>query len=252
MAQPDSAGTGRPSWRDRLVFAYLEEPPFCGRNGAGEVTGCDIALARHVLAVAGVGPVDFVMTEFAALLPGLADGRWTMTTGLFVTPERTRQAAFSRPIWALPDGLLVASGHPRGLTGYAAIAAAATARIGVVQGQIQHQAALAAGIPPDRVAVYASQAEAAEAVRRGEVDAYASVAMAHRGYVAKARGQGLEVVEVDGPAQAGGFAFALANDGLAEAVDAVLAGYLGTPAHRALMLAHGFGGADVDRIAPRG
>ncbi|MGL4290158.1 MAG: transporter substrate-binding domain-containing protein [Phreatobacter sp.] len=252
MTSCDTAGTGRPSWRDGLVFACLEEPPFCGRNAAGEVTGCDIAVARHVLAAAGAGPVDFVMTAFAELLPGLADGRWAMTTGLFVTPERARRAAFSRPIWALPDGLLVASGNPKGLTGYAAIASAPAARIGVIEGQVQHQAALAAGIPLHRVIIHATQSEAAEAVRHGEIDAYASFAMAHRGYLAKAGGQGLQVVEVDGPAQAGAFTFALANDGLAEAVDAALAGFLGSPAHRALMLAHGFGGRDVDRIAPGG
>ncbi|WP_164214100.1 transporter substrate-binding domain-containing protein, partial [Stenotrophomonas maltophilia] len=81
------------------------------------------------------------------------------------------------------------------LTGYAAIAAAACARIGVIEGQVQHRSALAAGIPAARVVVHATQAEAAEAVRRGEIDAYASVAMAHRGYVAKTGGQGLEVVE---------------------------------------------------------
>lgn len=251
MTRRDIAGIGAPSWRDRLVFAYLEEPPFCGRNGAGQVTGCDIAVARHVLSAVGAGPVDFVMTEFAALLPGLADGRWTMTTGLFVTPERARQVAFSRPIWALPDGLLVASGNPGGLTGYAAIAGAGHARLGVIEGQIQHQAALAAGIAAHQVVIYASQGEAAEAVRRGEVDAYASVAMAHRGYLAKTGGQGLEVVEIMAPAQTGAFAFAQANDGLAEAVDAALEGFLGTPAHRALMRAHGFGGSDVDRITPR-
>ncbi len=61
-------------------------------------------------------------TEFAELLPGVAAGRWRMTTGLFATEERTKIAIFSRPIWALADGLLVRKGNPKSLTGYRAIA----------------------------------------------------------------------------------------------------------------------------------
>ncbi|MGK6313823.1 transporter substrate-binding domain-containing protein [Neorhizobium sp. DT-125] len=87
-------------------FAYLVEPPFNHRQPNGTVTGCDVELARTVLAMASVTDISMVETEFAQLLPGLADGRWRMTTGLFSTEERRRIAAFSRPIWALPDGLL--------------------------------------------------------------------------------------------------------------------------------------------------
>ncbi|QCI69554.1 transporter substrate-binding domain-containing protein [Phreatobacter stygius] len=242
-------GQTQPAWRERVTFAYLEEPPFCRREADGQVAGCDVELARHVLAAAGAGPVDFVMAEFADLLPGLVDGRWTMTTGLFITAERARQVAFSRPVWALPDGLLVAAGNPKRLTGYGSIARDAKARLGVIEGQIQHDAARAGGIPPERIVVYATQGEAAEGVGQGEVEAYASVAMAHRGYLAKTGASAFAVVDVAGPARAGGFAFSRANDGLAQAVDAALAGFLGTPAHRALMARHGFGAAEVDRIA---
>ena len=62
----------------------------------------------------GVKEFELVETEFANLLPGLADGRWQMTTGLFATAERRQIASFSRPIWALADGLLVRKGNPRG------------------------------------------------------------------------------------------------------------------------------------------
>src|SRR5262245_24648406 len=52
-------------WRGRLVFAYLEEPPFCFRDGDGVVRGCDVELAQAVLAMAGGGAFDPVEAEFA-------------------------------------------------------------------------------------------------------------------------------------------------------------------------------------------
>ncbi|MBV8661504.1 MAG: transporter substrate-binding domain-containing protein, partial [Hyphomicrobiales bacterium] len=83
-----NAEPGEPALR----FAFLIEPPFCFRTEDGAVTGCDVEVARHVLRAVGVGSPAMVETEFAELLPGLADGRWDMTTGLFVTSERQRSA----------------------------------------------------------------------------------------------------------------------------------------------------------------
>jgi len=65
-----------------------------------------------VFAELGIADFKPVETEFAELLPGLSDGRWRMSTGLFGTEERRKSAQFSRPIWALPDGLLVTKSNP--------------------------------------------------------------------------------------------------------------------------------------------
>ena len=41
-------------------------------DSAGVVTGCDVELARYVLDRLDIDEVEFVETEFAQLLPGLA------------------------------------------------------------------------------------------------------------------------------------------------------------------------------------
>src|SRR5277367_3932967 len=105
----------------RLRFAFLEEPPFCFRAPDGTIAGCDVELARVVAQRIGVGPFVPVETEFAHLLRGLADGRWDMTTGLFVTEARRKTVAFSRPIWRLGDGLLVRLDDHRLIEGYSSI-----------------------------------------------------------------------------------------------------------------------------------
>jgi polar amino acid transport system substrate-binding protein len=233
----------RPLRHDReLRFAFLIEPPFCYRASDGAITGCDVEVARHVAQRIGVGALDPVETEFAELLPGLADGRWDMTTGLFVTAERRRLADFSRPIWALPDGLLVRRRNPHGIVGYSSVARAAL-QLGVVREQVQHSTALRLGVPKNRIRAFATYAEAAAAVAAGTIDAYASVAMAHRGYLERHSAHRLAVVEVpasEKAAEPGAYAFAKGQARLRDAVDEALAGFLGSVEHKALMARFGF------------
>ena len=179
-----------------MRFAFLQEPPFCFTDEAGKVLGCDVELAQMICNELGIADFQPVEAEFAELLPGLNADRWTMTTGLFVSAERERLVDFTRPIWSLSDGLLVRKGNPRGIVGYRSIAADPEARLGVITDQIQHQTALENGVPPERITLFATQAEAAEAVAGGAVDAYASVAMAHRGYLARWPDAPLEVSDV--------------------------------------------------------
>ena len=251
---PLSQGVPGADWRQRVVFAYLEEPPFCFRTADGGASGCDVELAQAVLRDLGVAACDFVEAEFADLIPGLIDGRWTMTTGLFVTPERRKRMAFSRPIWALHDGLLVRTGNPRDIAGYRSIAADANARLATVKDQAQRDNALNLGVPPARITEFHTQNDAADAVASGAADAYASVAMAHRGYLASHASAPLTVVDVPlselAPAF-GAFGFAQSNAGLAEAVDRALSAYLGSEAHRQLMTRYGFAPAEVDRVVVR-
>jgi polar amino acid transport system substrate-binding protein len=233
------------------MFAYLQEPPFCFRDGDGIVRGCDVELAQVLSTMAGGGTFETVEAEFAQLLSGLLDERWMMTTGLFVTGERRARVDFSRPIWALHDGLLVRAGNPRGLAGYGSLARDRSAVLGVIVEQVQHATALRLGVPADRIRLFRTQDEAASAVANGRVDAYASVAAAHRGYLVNRPDAALAVVDVpvaEQPPASGAFAFAKEGRNLRDAIDGALASYLGSPEHRALMSRYGFTAAEVDRV----
>ncbi|MEM7076389.1 MAG: transporter substrate-binding domain-containing protein, partial [Pseudomonadota bacterium] len=137
-----------------MKFAYLIEPPFNYVDASGRVTGCDVELAKYVCAEIGIAGFEPVETEFAELLPGVRDGKWRMTTGLFGTDERRKNALFSRPIWALPDGLLVASGNQKGLSGYQSVAENSDVRLAVVRDQFQHRSAIEFGVSADRILIF--------------------------------------------------------------------------------------------------
>src|ERR1700753_3966189 len=125
----------------------------------------------------GINSIVLIETEFSELLPGLADGRWDMTTGLFVTSERQKLVDFSQAIWALQDGLVTPSTNPLAIDGYASIARLG-ARLGVVKDQVQHETALRLGVSAQQITIFRTYGDAMVALMNSTIDAFASVAMA--------------------------------------------------------------------------
>ncbi|MEO0783540.1 MAG: transporter substrate-binding domain-containing protein [Pseudomonadota bacterium] len=234
-----------------MKFAYLIEPPFNFIDADGRVTGCDVELARYVFGELDIAEFEPVETEFSELLPGLGDGRWHMTTGMFGTDERREHARFSRPIWALSDGLLVKNGNPHNLTGYKSVAENADIVLAVIRDQVQHRSAVEFGVSEDRIVVFETYTEAAKSVKEGRVDAYVSVGRAHNGFIALHSYWGLAMVTIpyeEKPPTFGSFAFGLSDTGLVHQVDEVLASFLGSEAHRDMVDDFGFSDSDVDLV----
>jgi len=208
-----------------MKFAYLIEPPFNYRNSDGLVTGTDVELAKLVARELGLGHFEAIETEFAELLPGVATGRWRMTTGLFSTKEREQLALFSTPIWALPDGLLVKAGNPKQLTGYQSIAETPGCSIAVIRDQVQHRSAISFGITEDKIEVFETYSAAANAVQFDQVDAYISVSRAHTGYLELSQTNNLEVLTVSAVEKEpafGSFAFSKKDNALCDEVNCYL------------------------------
>jgi len=237
-----------------IILGYLDEPPFCAPGPDGAPVGCDVEVAFAILKGIGAASIETRLVTFAELLPGVAGGQWQINTPLFITEERERLVAFSRPVWSLADGLMARAGNSKRFGSYAALAADTDGRLVVVADQVQERRALAAGVSPQRIQRVATQAEAVKAVLGNRADAYASVSMAHRGYL-QANPNGTLRVEdfgaCGGAAALGAYSFATSNTELRKAFDNALGRYLGSPEHRRIMRRYGFTDADVDRIAPR-
>jgi polar amino acid transport system substrate-binding protein len=223
-----------------VVLAILDEPPFCWLDTDGSGAGGDVEVAAAVVQRAGLGSLVVAQVTFADLIPGLLAGRWHLNTGMFVTPERRRQIRFTRPIWTVSDGLIVRAAAAGRISSYEDIAADPGARLGVVTQQVQAETARRAGVPADRFVVFATQDEAVRAVRAGEIDAAASTAIGNRALIARRADGRLATVDLRAGAAVGAFSFRPEPSALADAFDAMLARFLGSPEHRTIMRRHGF------------
>jgi polar amino acid transport system substrate-binding protein len=238
---------------ENVVIAYIEEPPFAATVD-GQPSGSDIDVARAILTRMEVRSVELKKVEFPDLLPGVAAGRWTMNTALFITPERAKTVTFSNPIWALVDGMIVRAGNPKRIASYRSLATS-DARLGVVKDTVQVAAAKAADVPTNRIVEFGAQEEIIAAIKQGRVDAYANTALGQRGLLASLKDPDLALAEPfeppmeNGRAKAGfgAFSFNKANVAFIDRFNAELARYLGSAEHRALVAKYGLG---PDEIGP--
>jgi polar amino acid transport system substrate-binding protein len=151
---------------------------------------------------------------------------------------------FSLPVWSLSDGFLVRSGNPKSLTSYSSVGSDKSARLGLIPGQVQFDAAQAAGVPADQIVTFTSQPDAVGALLEGRIDAFAATNIGNRAIVATT--PELESVRFPEPGAVGAFSFAPASTKLIRDVDDALRQYLGSADHRARMAEYGLTREEID------
>jgi len=230
-------------------IGYANEAPYAFRDSAsGRVTGEAPEIARVVFAALGVPEVQGVLTEFGSLIPGLLAGRFdVIAAGMYVTPERCAQVAFSEPTYSVGEAFAVPAGNPLDLHGYEDLRDTDGATVGVVAGAIEGSYARAVGIPDDRIVTFPDALAALAGVGADRVSAYAGTALTVQNLVAK-QGEDVEqALPFTDPVIAdvsvrgyGAFAFRQDDIALRDAVNGQLSAFLGTLAHEALVAPFGF------------
>lgn len=235
-----------------IKIAYVDEPPFYWTEKDKSVKGADIELIETVLREIGVSSIEYQLTTFEELLPGVQAGRWDMNVPIFVTDERAKNVAFSIPVWALGDGFIVHNGNPKHLTSYEAVAMRSDAKLGLIPGQVQVEKAKAAGVRDNQIALFKDQAEIIAALLTGEIDAFAATAIGNNA-IAEAN-PGLVSVphenSKEGDVPVGAFPFSKNNHELLHAVNGQLHKYLGSADHRNKMAKYGITATEIDSIVP--
>ena len=245
---------------EALRVGYAIEAPFAFLQADGSISGEAPEVFREVMRELGHSRVEWFYSEFGSLLHELASGRIdAIVCGMFITPERAAAFRFSRPTAIVRTGLLVRAGNPKGLHALADIAASDGLRLGVLDGAVEYDQAMAAGVPAERVLAFPDPATAAGALAHGLVDGFALSAVSLRHLLASAPPGLLALAEPfrpptdDSAAGHPAFVFRKGDEELAMRVDEVLARFLRSPAHRTLVARFGFDDAEMPAVAgPRG
>ncbi|MGH8780128.1 transporter substrate-binding domain-containing protein [Paraburkholderia sp.] len=241
----------------KITLAYIDEPPFGWTQADGSATGADVELADTILRAIGVTTIVHRPTTFAELLPGVANGRWDINVPLFITAERATHVNFSLPVWAIGDGFLVQAGNPKQLTDYVSLARRSDARLGIITGQVQHDAAIRAGVSAEQIVLLSEQSDAIDALRSGAIDAYASTALGNRIVAERIGTDIVAAIAHDAnhvecySAPRGAFSFSQRDRTLLDAFDRQLRIYLGSADHRERMGRFGFTASEIDPVVPR-
>src|SRR5690606_12923904 len=96
-----------------IRIGFANEAPYGYATPDGKLTGEAPEVAKAVLAKMGINEVDGVLTEFGSLIPGLKAGRFDIiAAGMFITPARCNEVAFSEPSYGIGQAFLVKEGNP--------------------------------------------------------------------------------------------------------------------------------------------
>ena len=234
----------------KIRIGYANEAPYAYMDTAqNRITGEAVEIARVVLKRMGINEVEGVLTEFGSLIPGLQAKRFDIiAAGMYVTPERCQQVAFSNPTYGVGQSFLVQKGNPKNLHSYEDIAKQDDAKLGVVVGAIEGEYARKMDIPVDRVVVFPDVVSALSGVQAGRADAYAATAMTVNDLMNKTAAGDLAKAEpftdpvIDGKSVRGYGAFAFRKDDQAfvDAFNAELAKYIGSEEHAKAVQPFGF------------
>lgn len=237
-----SGGVVRIGYANEAPYGYLD-------SATGEVTGEAPEIAKVILNRIGAEHIEAVVTEFGSLIPGLQAGRFDIiAAGMYITPPRAKEIAFSNPTYVIGEGFIVRSGNPLDLHGYDDIAGNPDARLGIVGGTVEHGYARDTGIPDDQIVVFPDNASAVAGVVSGRVDAFAGTDLTVRDLIEKSDNENLEQARpfhnpmIDGKTVLGygAFGFRKTDTALRDAFNRQLDAFIGSPEHLELVRPFGF------------
>ncbi|MDA1362433.1 transporter substrate-binding domain-containing protein [Glycomyces luteolus] len=101
-----------------LRIGYADEAPYAYTGDDDSVTGQSVAVQLYLLDKLGIGEdqIEWKLTEFDSLIPGLGTNHDMVIAGMYVTPDRCKAVAFTNPDYIMPDALMVMAGNPGGWT----------------------------------------------------------------------------------------------------------------------------------------
>jgi len=236
--------------------AYANEAPYGYKDTkTGEVTGEAPTIARAILERLDITDVEMVVTEFGSLIPGLKAGRFDMVAaGMYITPERCKQIAFTNPTYAIGEAFLVKAGNPKDLHSYEDVREDPEARIGVMGGAVEHGYAKKLGIPEDRIVVFPDYPSGLSGVRTGRIDALAATDLTVGDLLRKSeaggefeRAEPFEDPVIDGEKKIGYGAFGFRKDDqeMVEKFNRELKEFIGSEEHLELVRPFGFSEATL-------
>jgi polar amino acid transport system substrate-binding protein len=229
-----------------IRVGFANEAPFGFATPEGKLTGEAPEVAKAVLKAIGIPQVDGVLTEFGSLIPGLKAKRFDIiAAGMFITPKRCAEIAFSDPSYGIGQAMLVKAGNPKKIVDYGSIVANKDLKLAVMAGAVEAGYAKDAGVPQAQLVVLPDQSSLLAAVQAGRADAAALTALSI-GNMAK-KGEGVESTKPFGEVAGksvkghGGFGFRKEDKELYKAFNDQLKKFIGTPEHIALVEPFGFG-----------
>ena len=235
-----------------MRIATANEIPYGWVDEQGVARGIAPEVAIEVLESMGITDIEWIVTDFGSLIPGLIAQRFDMVAAsMAILPARCQQVIYADVNSSYGEGMLVQEGNPKDIHSYQDFVDDPSLRFGLVSGADQIDFAHAMGISDNQIVSIASNTDALSAVATGRVDGYADTGLT----VARLaeEGQGVEAADpfedpvVDGvPVRSwGSFNFNQNATEFRDAFNEALAAFQETQEWRDILMSHGLSETDI-------
>lgn len=240
--------------KEGLTVAFYSYRPNAYLNDAGELVGTDPETIRAVLGDMGLKIATMIDTDWGNLVPGLNVGRFdVIAAGMYVTPERCNQVAFSEPYLGFTQAMAVPKGNPNGLQTIEDLAKKGL-KVAVISGSAQVGYAADAGVAAENVMQIPDTATGAAALRAGHVDALYVDTPGIRALVESVPEHDLDMTKpfdtIKGKVVMphGAFAFRLADAEFVKKFNVALQKRLASPEHLEMLKRNGLSADELPRF----
>lgn len=190
----------------KVKVALASAAPFWMVSSSGEATGVFVDLQNMVLKSMGLPAITPLLTDWTAMIPGLAASQFDYVGGgLNITEQGCKVVLFSAPHTAAQFGLHVVPGNPKHLTSVAEVAHRPDIKIAMVPSPGSYEGyALKQGVKPEQIVRIPDIQAGIATVTGGRAAAYVGSEFS----ISNPEQRGIEVVVDKGsPVIASGFAF---------------------------------------------
>jgi polar amino acid transport system substrate-binding protein len=245
LSQIKKDGYIRGASANEVPYSYMDE------SGAAKGIGPDVADA--VLKSMGVKEIDWTVTPFGSLIPGLKAKRFDFVAAeQNILPDRCKQVQFTTPNSSYGEGLLVPKGNPKKLHSYDDIKKDPSLKIAIVSGADQLDFFHGVGIPDSQIVMIQANADALSTIQTGRADAYAATELT----VAKLAQGGTNVEQaapftdpvINGKSvrSYGGFDFRPEDKDLYKAFNTALVAFKKTDDYKKILMSYGLSEESVE------
>ncbi|HSU04639.1 MAG TPA: ectoine/hydroxyectoine ABC transporter substrate-binding protein EhuB [Acetobacteraceae bacterium] len=245
LEQTKKQGYIRAATANEIPYGYMDE------SGKAAGIGPDVAVA--VVKSLGIPEIEWVVTPFGSLIPGLKANRFDFVAAeQNILPDRCKQVEFTEPNSSYGEGLLVKAGNPKGLHSYEDIKKDTSLKVAIVSGADQLDFLHALGVPDSQMVMIPNNADALSTIETGRADAYAATELtvarlaAHSKDVAAAQPFKDPVVNGKPIRSYGGFSFRKQDADLYKAFNAALIAFKKTPDYKKILTSYGLSEQSVE------
>jgi len=239
--------------RGYVRIAVANEIPYGYLDATGNPKGVGPEVAKAVLERMGITDIQWIVTTFSSLIPGLKANRFDMVASeQAILPHRCEQVDYATvPNTSYGEGLLVKKGNPKNIHRYEDFVKRKDLKVAIMAGADQLEMFQKLGLPETQITMIQSNADAISAVASGRADGYAATGLTVSNLASKS--DKVEVAEpfydpvIDGkPVRSwGSFTFNKDSDDFRLAFSKELIEFKKTKEWKEILKKYGFTEADI-------